>query len=64
MSYSLLDYGRMISDHVRTDAFLRALTRAVHADSVVVDIGTGTGSSHCRRADWAPAMSTQSSQTT
>lgn len=43
MSYGLLDYGRMISDHVRTDAFLRALERVVDRDSVVVDIGTGTG---------------------
>ena len=43
MSYGLLDYGRMISDHVRTDAFLRAMERVVDRDSVVVDIGTGTG---------------------
>lgn len=43
MSYGLLDYGRMIGDHVRTDAFLRAMERVVDRDSVVVDIGTGTG---------------------
>ena len=43
MSYGLLDYGRMISDHVRTDAFLKAMERVVARDSVVVDIGTGAG---------------------
>jgi len=33
----------MISDRVRTDAFLKAMERVVDRDSVVVDIGTGTG---------------------
>ncbi|MDH3444335.1 MAG: 50S ribosomal protein L11 methyltransferase, partial [Deltaproteobacteria bacterium] len=41
--YSIFDYGSMIADHVRMDAYARALRRAVTADSVVLDIGTGTG---------------------
>jgi protein arginine N-methyltransferase 1 len=41
--YSIADYGAMIADRVRMDAFVRALRQAVKSDSVVVDIGTGTG---------------------
>ena len=41
--YSLLDYGEMIADKGRTDAYLTALQRVVNQDSVVLDIGTGTG---------------------
>ncbi len=41
--YSIADYGAMIADRVRMDAFARALRQAVKAGSVVVDIGTGTG---------------------
>ncbi len=41
--YSVFDYGSMIADRVRMDAYARALRRAVTADSVVLDIGTGTG---------------------
>lgn len=33
----------MISDHVRTDAYRRALEAAVDAGSTVLDVGTGTG---------------------
>jgi protein arginine N-methyltransferase 1 len=41
--YSIADYGAMISDKVRMDAFGRALRAAVRPGSVVLDIGTGTG---------------------
>jgi protein arginine N-methyltransferase 1 len=41
--YSIADYGRMIADDVRMDAFARALKHAVRPGSVVADIGTGTG---------------------
>jgi type I protein arginine methyltransferase len=41
--YCLSDYGRMIADRVRTDAYWRALRAAVTRESVVLDIGTGSG---------------------
>jgi type I protein arginine methyltransferase len=41
--YSIADYGTMISDQVRMDAFSRALRQAVTPASVVADIGAGTG---------------------
>ena len=41
--YSVSGYGRMIADRVRTDAYARALRLAVNSESVVLDIGTGTG---------------------
>jgi protein arginine N-methyltransferase 1 len=41
--YSINGYGEMITDDVRTDAYVRALRQAVKPGSVVVDIGTGTG---------------------
>ena len=41
--YSISDYGAMIADTARTQAFLRALGKAITPDSIVVDIGTGTG---------------------
>ena len=41
--YSISDYGSMIADRVRMDAFVKALRQAVKPGSVVVDIGTGTG---------------------
>jgi len=41
--YSISDYGAMIADQVRIGAFVRALRAAITPDSVVVDIGTGTG---------------------
>jgi protein arginine N-methyltransferase 1 len=41
--YDLADFGRMLADTVRTEAYARALEHAVHPDSVVLDIGTGTG---------------------
>jgi protein arginine N-methyltransferase 1 len=41
--YSIGDYGEMISDKVRMDPYAYALKAAVGPDSVVLDIGTGTG---------------------
>jgi type I protein arginine methyltransferase len=41
--YSIADYGAMISDKVRMDAFVQALRDATKPGAVVVDIGTGTG---------------------
>jgi protein arginine N-methyltransferase 1 len=41
--YNIHDHGLMIRDSVRMDAYARALERVVKADSVVLDIGTGTG---------------------
>jgi protein arginine N-methyltransferase 1 len=43
MEYSLQDYARMIGDRARTDAFAAALEKTVSADSIVLDIGCGTG---------------------
>jgi protein arginine N-methyltransferase 1 len=43
MEYGLSDYGGMIADRVRMSAFSNALENVVTADSVVLDIGTGTG---------------------
>lgn len=41
--YNLRDYGDMIADETRTDAYVEALRRAVRPGAVVVDIGTGFG---------------------
>lgn len=41
--YNLNDYGDMIADDVRMQAYVNALTQTVTTDSIVVDIGTGTG---------------------
>lgn len=41
--YSLSAYCKFISDKVRTDAYVEALKQAVKKDSVVLDIGAGTG---------------------
>jgi protein arginine N-methyltransferase 1 len=41
--YSLKEYGLMIADHVRIDAYAQALRKSVRPGSVVVDIGTGPG---------------------
>ena len=41
--YTVRDYGSMISSSARTGPFVEALRRAVRPDSVVVDIGSGTG---------------------
>ena len=41
--YDILDHGRMIADRVRTGAYARAIAATVRPDSVVVDLGTGSG---------------------
>jgi ribosomal protein L11 methyltransferase PrmA/PRMT5 arginine-N-methyltransferase len=41
--YSISAFGRMIADETRTNAYARALQAVVRPDSVVVDIGAGTG---------------------
>jgi ribosomal protein L11 methyltransferase PrmA/PRMT5 arginine-N-methyltransferase len=41
--YSLEDYGKMVSDKIRMDAYLGALQRAVTPGSIVVDLGCGPG---------------------
>jgi type I protein arginine methyltransferase len=43
MSFSLFDYGRMLSERPRVDAFVEALRRRVGPDTAVLDLGTGTG---------------------
>ncbi len=41
--YSIGDYGDMIADKVRMDPYAYALKAAIGPDSVVLDIGAGTG---------------------
>ena len=41
--YSISAYGRMIEDAARTGPFVEALRQAIGPDSVMLDIGTGTG---------------------
>jgi protein arginine N-methyltransferase 1 len=41
--YSIGDYGDMIADTARMDPFVYALKANIRPDSVVLDIGTGTG---------------------
>lgn len=41
--YSIFDYGSMIADRVRMDAYVQALRKHITPQSVVLDIGTGTG---------------------
>jgi protein arginine N-methyltransferase 1 len=41
--YSVLSYGRMAVDAVRMDAYARAIASAVRPNSVVIDLGCGTG---------------------
>lgn len=41
--YSITDYGEMISDGPRMEAYARALRKVVKPGCVVLDIGTGTG---------------------
>ena len=41
--YNVLAYGKMIADGPRTDAYVSALRNAIGPDSVVVDLGSGTG---------------------
>jgi protein arginine N-methyltransferase 1 len=41
--FSLADFGRMITDSARLEAHVEALRRVVTPDSVVLDVGAGTG---------------------
>ncbi len=41
--YTLANYGAMIADRVRVSAFAEALRRVITSESVVIDLGTGTG---------------------
>jgi protein arginine N-methyltransferase 1 len=41
--YSIVDYGEMITDQIRMDPYVYALKAMIGPDSVVLDIGTGTG---------------------
>ncbi len=43
MSYSIADYGSMIADRVRMRAYEAALRRHVTPETVVLDLGCGTG---------------------
>lgn len=43
MEYGVTDYGRMISDTIRMEAYVGALERTIKPGNVVLDIGTGTG---------------------
>jgi type I protein arginine methyltransferase len=43
MTYSLSGFGSMIKDTIRMDAYAQALRQTIKAESVVLDIGTGTG---------------------
>ena len=38
-----VEHARMLNDHRRTSDYLEAIAGCVHADDVVVDIGTGSG---------------------
>lgn len=37
------NYGKMLQDRIRLDAYLSTLRRAITPESVVLDLGTGTG---------------------
>ncbi len=41
--YGVYDFGLMLADSVRTDAYVRALRQAVTPGCTVLEIGTGTG---------------------
>lgn len=41
--YSLEGYGDMVADRVRMNAYAESLRRSITADSIVMDIGAGTG---------------------
>lgn len=42
-AYSVSGYNKMIVDRVRSDAYSRALRAVIQPDSIVADIGTGSG---------------------
>jgi protein arginine N-methyltransferase 1 len=41
--YSLAEYGSMVADRVRMEAYTEALKRSIYPGSVVVDLGAGAG---------------------
>ena len=41
--YSIYEFGQMMKDAIRMDAYQEAIRRVVRPDSIVLDIGTGTG---------------------
>src|ERR1700731_1292278 len=41
--YSICDYGDMILDRGRTEAYAQAIRARVNSDSVVLDLGAGPG---------------------
>src|SRR5262245_28785524 len=41
--YSVSDYGSMMADDSRMKAYSEALRRVVNSESIVIDIGAGTG---------------------
>ncbi len=41
--YSIYEYGLMMSDNVRVDAYLRAMRESITPNSVVLDLGSGPG---------------------
>ena len=41
--YSILDFGNMIADKGRMEPYIKALQKTVTQESIVLDIGTGTG---------------------
>lgn len=42
-AYPLASFGRFASDHIRTDAYVQALRDSITPESLVLNIGTGTG---------------------
>ena len=43
MSYGIYDYGSMMGDSVRMEAYVQALRNVVTPKSIVLDLGAGTG---------------------
>ena len=41
--YGILNYGSMVDDRVRVQAYAQALRQSIRPDTVVLDLGTGTG---------------------
>jgi protein arginine N-methyltransferase 1 len=41
--YEVIDYARMLVDEIRMSAYVNALKSAIYSESVVLDLGTGTG---------------------
>ncbi|HUR00868.1 MAG TPA: class I SAM-dependent methyltransferase [Gemmatimonadaceae bacterium] len=42
-NYSIMNYNEMIADPVRLKAYREAMRQSIHPDSVVTEIGTGSG---------------------